>query len=71
MGLVPAGGTGVLGRLTFGEGTGVESDQGVDPRSAEGLSVGRPSTIRERESIASRSVSILSTSALTNSGLSA
>ena len=44
------------------------SERGAEPRSAEGLGVGWLSTTRERELIASRSVSSLSTFALTTSG---
>ena len=41
------------------------SDLGVEPRSAEGLLVGRPLTTFERDSLPYRSVSILLTSLLT------
>ena len=47
------------------------SDLGADLRSAEVLVVGRPSTTREKDSIASKSVLSLYTSAFTTPGLSA
>ena len=44
------------------------SNLGADPRSVEGLVVGRLLTVRERDSIASRSISSLSTFAFTTLG---
>ena len=67
---MPPGGDVVFGQSDFGGGAGMDSDLGAEPRSAEGLGVGRPSMMRDRDSIDSRSVSIRSTSELTTSGLS-
>ena len=63
--MVPEDGAGVLGQSGFGARTGVGSKQGAEPRSAEGMGLVRLSTTKERDEITSRSVSSLSTSALT------
>ena len=66
--MIPAGGAGVLGRSAFGVGAGVGSERGVELCSLKGLGIGWPSKTQERDSIASRNVSNLSTSMLTTLG---
>ena len=64
----PPGCAVVFRRSALGRGTGMVSDFGAESWSAEDLVVGRPLTTRDWGSIASRSVSILSTYVLTTSG---
>ena len=69
--MVPPGGAGVLGQLAFGVGIGVGSERGVEPRIVEGLRARWLSKTRDRDAIASNSVSSLSTSTLKTSGFPA
>ena len=62
------GGAVVFEWSVFDRETGVDSDLGAEPQSAERLIVGGLSTTREQDSMASRRISILSTSALTTLG---
>ena len=66
---VPPGGTVVFGWSVLGGGTGVNSDLGAEPLSAEGLVIGGPSTTCEQDYMTSSRVLIPYTSALTTSVL--
>ena len=65
---MPPGGAVVFGRSVLSGGNEVDSSLGAEPRSAEDLVVGRPSETREQDYMVSRSVLVLSKSALTASG---